>query len=178
MQSDISQLISKLHDAALVPEAWPAALRSFTESVGVAGAAYIVCSKATGRVNLARFSGLSAALESAYVDHYAALDPYSPPLSDGWVTLSECPPEQLLRRSEWYNDFVLTCGVRDILAARLIDTASHCVFFGLHQQIGRTFPGKITSILNLVAGPLKQAARRHTQQLLSSHPTAPTPEFG
>jgi hypothetical protein len=31
------------------------------------------------------------------------------------------------------------------------------------------FPGKITSILNLVAGPLQQAAGRHTQQLLSSH---------
>jgi hypothetical protein len=66
----------------------------------------------------------------------------------------------MLRKSEWYNDFVLSCGVRDILGARLVDTSSHRVIFGIHQQIGRTFSDKVDSLGDLVAIPLKQAAQR------------------
>ena len=45
-----------------------------------------------------------------------------------------------MRRSEWYNDFVLACGVRDIVGTRLFETPSYRVIFGLHQQIGRALP--------------------------------------
>jgi hypothetical protein len=43
-------------------------------------------------------------------------------------------------RSKWYNDFVLACGVGDILGTCLIDTPSYSVIFGLHQQTGRQLP--------------------------------------
>ena len=29
-----------------------------------------------------------------------------------WIKLLDCLPQSLLRQSEWYNDFVLACGVR------------------------------------------------------------------
>jgi hypothetical protein len=45
------------------------------------------------------------------------------------MKFSECLPESMLRKSEWYNDFVLACGVRDILGARLVDTASYRLIF-------------------------------------------------
>jgi hypothetical protein len=48
MRSDVSRLISRIHDAALVPDAWPEALRSLTEVMGVAGAAYIVSIRESG----------------------------------------------------------------------------------------------------------------------------------
>jgi hypothetical protein len=91
-------------------------------------------------------------------------------LDGSWKKLSECLPDPLLRKSEWYNDFVLTCGVRDILGARLVDTPHHCVIFGIHQQIGRTFSDKVDSVVNLVAVPLTQAARRHAERFSSPKP--------
>jgi hypothetical protein len=97
-----------------------------------------------------------------------------------WTRIRHCSMEagknsptvfdSLLRKSEWYTDFVLTCGVRDILGARLVDTPHHCVIFGIHQQIGRTFSDKVDSVVNLVAIPLAQAARRHAERFSSPKP--------
>ena len=110
----MSPLVARLHDAAVTPEAWPYALTALTDAAGVAGAALIIFNKSTGKVDEAHFCGLSAGFKSDYVRHYAALDPYSPLLDGSWKKLSECLPDRLLRSSEWYNDFILTCGVRDI----------------------------------------------------------------
>jgi hypothetical protein len=164
----MSCLVSTFHDAAVSPEAWPQALKALTDAAGVAGAALIIFNKSTGNVDEACFSGLSAEFKPDYVRHYAALDPCSPLLDGSWLKLSECLPESMLRKNEWYNDFVLTCGVRDILGARLVDTPRHCVIFGIHQQIGRNFSDKVDSVVNLVGVPLKHAAWRHIERLPSS----------
>ena len=160
-------LVSTFHDAAVAPEAWPEALKALTDAAGVAGAALIVSNKSTGNVDEAYFFGLSAGFKSDYVRHYANVDPYSPLLDGSWTKLSECLPETMLRKSEWYNDFVLTCGVRDILGARLVDTPNYCVIFGIHQQIGRDLPDRVDSLIDLVTIPLKQAAWRHIERLSS-----------
>jgi hypothetical protein len=157
--------VSAFHDAAVSPEAWPEALEALTEAAGVAGAALSIFDKSTGNVDGACFSGLSAGFRSDYVRHYAALDPYSPLLDRGWKKLSECLPDPLLRKSEWYHDFVLTCGVRDILGTRLVETWDHFVVLGLHQQIGRCFADNLDSTLDLVSAPLKHAAWRHVGRL-------------
>src|SRR3954466_363296 len=165
MRPDLSRLMSKLHDAGLAADAWPEALQSLSDVVGVAGAAYITFNKITGRVDWACFSGLSEGTRPEYVRHYAALDPYSPLLGASWMKLSECLPDGPLRRSEWYNDFVLACGVRDIVGTRLFETPSYRVIFGLHQKIGRALPHRAGSILNIATEPLWRAARSHTESL-------------
>ena len=164
----MSHLVATLRDAAASPEAWPEALKALRDAAGVAGAALIIFNKGTGTVDEAYFSGVSAGFKSDYVRHYAALDPYSPLLDGSWKKLSECLPDRLLRSSEWYNDFVLTCGVRDILGTRLVDTSGHCIIFGIHQQIGRSFSDKVDSVVNLAGIPLKHAAWRHVERLPSS----------
>jgi hypothetical protein len=167
MRFAMSSLVSAIHDAAVSPEAWPQALEALTDAMGVAGAALIISNKHTGNVDEACFYGLSAGFKSDYVRHYAAVDPYSPLLDGSWKKLSECLPDRLLRKSEWYNDFILRCGVRDILGARLVDTPSHRVIFGIHQQIGRTFADRVDSLVDLVAIPLKQATQRHIERFSS-----------
>jgi len=169
MPSDTSRLIDKIRDAGLAPDAWPEALKSLTDALGVTGAACIIFNRRTGNVDWVCFSGLSAEFQSAYINHYAPLDPFSPLLTEplDWIKLSECLPEAFLRKSEWYNDFVLTCGVRDILGARLVDTPNYCVIFGIHQQIGRDLPDRVDSLIDLVTIPLKQAAWRHIERLSS-----------
>jgi hypothetical protein len=160
-------LVSTLHDAAVSPEAWPEALKALTDAMGVAGAALIISNKSTGGVDEAYFSGLCSGFKSEYVEHCAAVDPYSPLLDGSWKKLSECLADWLLRKSEWYDDFVLTCGVRDTPGTRLVDTPRDCVIFAVHQQIGRTFPDRVDSVVDLAAIPLKQAAQRHIGRLSS-----------
>ena len=66
---------ARLSNAALEPGLWPAALQSVTEAVGVVGAAHLIRSKQTGRVEWISLWGPTAELEADYVNHYAALDP-------------------------------------------------------------------------------------------------------
>src|SRR6266436_5120944 len=164
----MSSVVSKFHDAADSPEAWPDALKALTDAAEVAGAALIILNKSTGNVDEVCFSGFSAEFESDYLRYYAAVDPYSPLLDESWKTLSECLPDQLLRKSEWYNDFVLACGVRDILGARLVDTPDYRVIFGIHQQIGRSFPARLDSLIELVTDPLRRSAEHDVERLRST----------
>jgi hypothetical protein len=164
----MSTLVSALQDAAASGETWPDALRALTEAAGAAGAALIISNKSTGNVEEACFFGLSAEFKSDYIRHYAALDPYSPLLDGSWKKLSECIPDPILRSSEWYNDFVLTCGVRDILGVRLVDTPDHHVIFGIHQQIGRSFPARLDALIELVTDPLRRAAEHNVERLRST----------
>jgi uncharacterized protein DUF6894 len=161
-------LVSRLQDAAASRQAWPDALKALTEAAGVAGAALIISNKSTGNVEEACFVGLSAEFKSDYIRYYAALDPYSPLLDGSWKKLSECFSDPVLRRSEWYNDFVLASGVRDILGARLVDTRDYRVIFGIHQQIGRSFPVTLDSLIELVTDPLRRAAVRNVEHLRST----------
>ena len=157
----MQSLLSTLNDAAMHWDAWPKMLRRLMDEAGVAGAALIVTNKTTGTVDEAVFCGLSAEFKSRYVEHYATLDPYSPLLDARWIMLSKCLPQPVLRKSEWYNEFVLSCGVRDILGTRLADTAGHSVILGVHQRIGRHFSQDVEPLIATITGPLRYAARCH-----------------
>jgi hypothetical protein len=85
-----------------------------------------------------------------------------------WKKLSECFSDSVLRRSEWYNDFVLACGVCDILGARLVDTSDYRVIFGIHQQIGRSFPAGLDSLIELVTDSLRRAAEHNVEHSRST----------
>jgi hypothetical protein len=160
----MSSLVSTFHDTAVSPETWPHAPTVVTDAAGVA---LIILNKSTGNVDEPCFSGLSAGRKFDYVRHYAAGDPYSPLLDRSWKKLSDCLPDSVLWRCEWYDDFALTCDVRDILGTRLLDTLTHCIF-GIHRRIGRSFSDSVDSIIDVVPVPLRQAAPRHVERLSSS----------
>jgi hypothetical protein len=139
MSHDLSRVVANIRESERAAEAWPEALKSMTEALAAAGAACIVANKSSKSADWVCFSGLSERFTSNYVDHFASLDPFLSHLNVArrWIKLSDCLPHSLLRQSEWYNDFVLACGVRDILGARLIETRSHLVYVGVHQQSWR-----------------------------------------
>ena len=117
----IGRVISKIHDAALDPRLWSSVLQSVTEAVGAIGAAYIVRNARTGRVDWASFLGPSAEFTSDYITRFAAQDRFAELLTRyerTWMRLSEQLPTPELQQSEWYNDFVLKSGVRDIVSPR------------------------------------------------------------
>ena len=152
----LGRIISTIHDAALEPRLWTAVLQSLTEAMGAIGAAYIVRNARTGRVDWANFLGPSAEFRSDYVTHFAAKDPFTElfTVHEGiWMRLSERLSAPELRRNEWYNDFVLKCGVGDIIAAQITNTGSHTAVFGIHEGIGEN--------------PICTSEKEHLNQLLA-----------
>jgi hypothetical protein len=93
-----------------------------------------------------------------------------------WIKLSDCLPQSLLRQSEWYNDFVLACGVRDILGTRLIETPSHLVYVGVHQQIGRSLGADVEPVMKELTSPLRSAMLRQMERLFGSTQSKPNPK--
>ena len=73
-----------------------------------------------------------------------------------------------MRSSEWYNDFVLTYGVRYILGVRLVETPVYHVIFGIHLQIGWSFPARLDSLIELVTDPLRRAAEHNVEHFRST----------
>jgi hypothetical protein len=51
--------ISRISEAALAPDRWPAALQSITEAVGALGVGYLLLKKRTGGVEWMSMAGLS-----------------------------------------------------------------------------------------------------------------------
>ena len=167
MFPDITRVFPKIHEAGLAADAWPAAMKELTDVLGVAGSACIIFGKESGRVDWLCFYGLSAGFQSKYIDHYARSDPFLPLLriTTGWPKLSECIPRSLLARSEWYNDFVLACGVRDMLGSLVFDSPSHSAVFGIHQKIGRSIEDSLASTLETISDALHSATLKQVENL-------------
>ena len=170
MRSDpFIRAISRISEASLAPDCWPAALQSVTEALGAVGAAYILSNMRTGRVEWASFWGPSVQFKADYIGHYAALDPFRPllqhaPPSGSWLQLSECLPRAVLDSNEWYNDFVVKCGVGDILGAGLSRSSSDSVIFGIHYGLYQTQAKSLNSARHQrLLEPLSSAARLHAE---------------
>jgi hypothetical protein len=178
MSRDLSRVVANIRDSERAAEAWPEALKSMTKALGAAGAACIVVSKHSNNADWVCFSGLSERFTSHYVDHFARLDPFLPLLNVArrWIKLSDCLPQTLLRQSEWYNDFVLACGVRDVLGARLIETPSHLVYVGVHQQIGRSLGADVEPAMKELTSPLRSAMLRQVERLFGPTQSKPNPK--
>jgi hypothetical protein len=56
---DLSRVAAKIRDSERAAEAWPEALKSLTEALGAAGAAFIVANKNSNSADWVCFSGLS-----------------------------------------------------------------------------------------------------------------------
>jgi hypothetical protein len=176
---DLSRVLANIRDSERAADAWPGALKSMTEALGAAGAvACIVVNKNSNNADSVCLSGLSERFRSDYVDHFAPLDPFLRHLNVArrWIKLLDCLPQSLLRQSEWYNDFVLACGVRDILGTRLIETPSHLVYFGVHQQIGRSLGADIEPAMKELTSPLRSAMLRQMERLFGPTQSKPNPK--
>ena len=160
--------ISNIYDAALAPDLWPAALQSVMDEAGAVGAGYSLFNKRTERVEWLSQSGPLVGREADYFSHYHALDHYRPILevlpAGRWLWISECLPETVLRRDEWYNDYLLRAGIDEAVGVRLFESASHVVVFGVsHGNDRAPFTAAGTAALQELLEPLAKAARLHIE---------------
>ena len=155
--------ISSIYDAALVPELWPAALQSVMDQLGAVGAGYSLFDRRTERVEWLSQSGSLVGREADYFSYYHELDRYRPILearpTGEWLQISECLPETVLRRDEWYNDYLLEAGIDDALSVRTFENASHIVVFGVSHGIDQApFTASGVAVLQVMLEPLAKAA--------------------
>ena len=169
MSSDkFRRTISSVYDAALVPDLWPAALQSVMDEVGAVGAHYGVFNTRTESAEWLSQSGPLVELEADYLSYYHALDRHRPMIAavpvGRWLRISECLPETVLRRDEWYNDYLLRAGIDDALGVRLFENASHAVLFGVTHGIDQA-PFTVTGIAAIqgLLEPLAKLARLHIE---------------
>src|SRR6202047_3096410 len=139
MRSDpLMRAVSRISEAALAPDRWPAALQSITEAVGALGVGYLLLKKRTGGVEWVSMAGLSVDVND-YINYYAARDPYRPVLeaapNGSWGQLSKCLPQTVLRSDEWYNDYAVKAGIGDIIGTRLFDSPSCTIILSAHWGI-------------------------------------------
>ena len=177
MSRDLSRVAAKIRDSEQAAEAWPEALKSMTEALGAAGAACIVANKNSNSADWVCFSGLSERFEADYVDHsrhWTLFCRTSTSLLAG--SALGLPSAVAVETSEWYNDFVLACGVRDILGTRLIETPSHLVYVGVHQQIGRTLGADVEPVMKELTSPLRSAILRQMERLFGSTQSKQNPK--
>jgi DNA-binding CsgD family transcriptional regulator len=79
----------------------------------------------------------------------------------------------VLRHDDWYNDFVLRGGVRDILAIKLHESGLHMVILGLHQAVGDigAIPRDMEALQSLMPA-LSSAGRLHVELIDRGHRSA------
>jgi len=123
-ESDLIGVLGDIYAAGLGDRSWPEGLKSLADFFGAAGSISIDYERATGRLAARHLYGLEQALRE-YDDRYHAINPRmqqpleypGPHTSYDYDKLSEGE----MRRSEFYNWWERTYGVRYFVGSRIID---------------------------------------------------------
>jgi hypothetical protein len=164
--AEFARVSTKIYAAVLDDEQLLPALQAVAEYVGAAGAGCLLIDKRVNRVKAVNSWGCFTGSMAEYRSHYSTIDPFRMARAEApcghWLRATECLPDSALRRDEWYNDFLLDGGVRELLGAKLFDSSSHTMFFSVHQAIGdgQSIP-RNPARLDLLIEPLCSAARLH-----------------
>jgi DNA-binding CsgD family transcriptional regulator len=162
-----SDTVASIFDAVLDERRTPAALKAAAEYVGASGATFLLVNKLTRQVSTMAWWGSFTGSRADYLAHYGDIDPFrmiqESTAGESFARLSECLPQSVLRQDEWYNDFLLKGGVRDILGGKLHESRSHTVIVGFRRAVGDAHPlPRNGAALQLLMGPMRNAARLHT----------------
>jgi DNA-binding NarL/FixJ family response regulator len=161
-----NEAVACLFDAVLDERLAPAALKAVANYVGASGAAYLLVNKLTRQVSTITSWGCFTGSQADYLTHYGRIDPFrviqEEAASGALARLTDCLPPSVLSRDEWYNDFILKGGVRDVLGTKLHENRSHMVIVGLHRAVGDNRPiPEDAEALRMLMAPLRNAARLH-----------------
>jgi DNA-binding CsgD family transcriptional regulator len=134
----LKRAVSALYDAAVDPSGWAPALELVVRYTGAMGSQFLAWDQAQ---NVQVFSQLSSGLDPRgdilYAKHYGMIDPHrdlvgSTAPGEPWSS-NDHLGEEFVRKSEFYNDFLLPLGGWYVAGARLVETSGYQAFIGLHR---------------------------------------------
>ena len=158
--------LASIFDAVLDERQSSTALEAVAKIVGVSSVVYLLVSKFTQRVSTSVLWGSFTSSRADYLAHYSKIDPFLVILEEaacGSLTvLSERLSQSRLCHDEWYNDFTLKGGTRDLPGSKLHESPSHIAIIGLHRAVGDTGPfPRHPQHLQTLMPSLCNAARLH-----------------
>ena len=169
INGDIDELISRLYEAALDEKAWQGAVELIARITDAHSASMLVVDRKTGKVISDCSSGIDMSIgetvagQQAYENYYAALDyrrQYASQLPAGaWFQCHERFPLEVIKHTEFFNEYVKPWDLRHLAGCRLIDTERHSVYVGLMRREAQLplGPAQMT-LLNRINHHLRRAS--------------------
>jgi hypothetical protein len=131
-------LVSRFYDAAAVPSDWWRLVEDAAEHVGAFGALFLTWDQRKNAMGFTAHSGYDPEAERLYSAHFGAIDPRRIAIEASPIgEISLCHhsfDDAYVRRSEFYNDFLIPQGGRFCMAARLASDADISAVFAFHRN--------------------------------------------
>ena len=154
--------IEAVHGAGLDERLWPRALAEVKRTVGVVAATLEVFNRTTSKVIELHAFGLPAADETAYLDHYAALNPRIPALINGkpggLVSDYSVLDERSMSRHPFYAGLLAPAGYRYFIGGTLSVRSREACLFSVQRARKQGHVGKREiTLMRLLLPHVRQA---------------------
>jgi DNA-binding CsgD family transcriptional regulator len=166
--SPFDELIPDLYDALLQPQMWPSVLTRLAKAANVGSVNFLIVDDHGVPCMSELSDGLSEEGHRAYREHYAVLDPRRRLVqampTGKFLVCHRHFDEAFVRRSEFYQDFLIPSGVRYLAGVRLDRESGHDALMGFNRHLGESaFEERDLERLQTLLPHLRQVARLHNR---------------
>jgi DNA-binding CsgD family transcriptional regulator len=141
-EAELDAVLGAIYEAALMPERWTEVLRALTRLAGGVGSTLVAWNTAEDRPILVKAAGEfhdNEVGQRPYAEHYGALDltrrlALTHPVGSTFLC-HEHIAEAEVRRSEYYNDFLMPQGGRFTIGVPLVRTEAVMASCGTHRGL-------------------------------------------
>ncbi|HEU0188799.1 MAG TPA: hypothetical protein VFQ97_02270, partial [Gallionella sp.] len=136
-EDTVLNLVGKVYDAALDERKWPSFLEAFAQAVGGCSSILRSADCEAGKASFVASAGYDPAWQSAYCNHFVKLDYYNHIMNQdtsGMIFLSDRHFDMAkLRKSEYYNDYILPQDKVHAIGVLLSKEGTHSLVFGAQR---------------------------------------------
>ncbi|MEN8169021.1 MAG: hypothetical protein ABFS08_02190 [Pseudomonadota bacterium] len=137
MHKDTLNLVGQIYDAVSKPDKWDSFLENLARAVGAHATRMRMIDNSNDRYSLIAGTGHDCTYDQNYQDYYTKVDLWNPILAQqkAGITFntSEAIPDEVFRKSEFYNDFYKRYNVFYALGGNIIKTDNSIARIGLHR---------------------------------------------
>lgn len=156
-------LVLRLYDAATDPALWHGLLADMADYLGAYSGQLFLWDEASNSPALIAHTAVDPETIGLYSDHYGAIDPrrragQAAPVGQMMVC-HELFDDDYVRRSEFYNDFLIPHGGRFTVGTKLVEEASAAAIFSFHrnQRQGRFEPQHVRELERFIPHAVRAA---------------------
>lgn len=164
LQQRYEQVVHALYDGVLAAQAWHGSLRGLARATGAHNFHLLLWAPGQPTPAHSMSWGVDERPEALYREHYGAIDPRRllvASMGEGrWMACHHHFDGRAVRRSEFYQDFLIPQGNRYLLGTRLMHHDGLDVYFGMHRAPGQAaFDEPTLRWMQHITGHFQRATR-------------------